>query len=114
LLGHLWEMIQGLNVDVRLDVDKIETFEKVKEFASKSMYIPGGTLSNINYLEKHIELGKLPIWHLNYLCDPQTSGGLLIAISKDDVAKYIETVSDYPFSINVIGEVLNGNNKIKF
>jgi len=114
LLGHLWEMMQGLNVDVQLDVDKIKTFENVKEFASESMFIPGGTLANINYLEKHIELGNLPVWHLNYLCDPQTSGGLLIAISKDDVDNYIEGVSGYPFSINVIGQVLKGNNKIKF
>ena len=114
LLGHLWEMMQGLNVDVQLDVDKIETFENVKAYASESMFIPGGTLANINYLEKHIELGDLPSWHLNYLCDPQTSGGLLIAISKEDVDKYIESVSGYPFTINVIGEVLQGKNKISF
>jgi len=114
LLGHLWEMMQGLKVDVQLDVDQIETFDNVKEFASESMFIPGGTLANINYLEKHIELGELPLWHLNYLCDPQTSGGLLIAISKDDVDNYIENISDYPFSVNAIGEVLKGNNKIKF
>ena len=114
LLGHLWEMMQGLNVDVQIDVDKIETFENVKDFASESMYIPGGTLANINYLEKHIELGNLPMWHLNYLCDPQTSGGLLVAISESDIDKYIKNVSNYPFSINVIGEVLKGNNKVKF
>lgn len=114
LLGHLWEMMQGLNVDVQIDVDKIETFENVKDFASESMYIPGGTLANINYLEKHIELGNLPMWHLNYLCDPQTSGGLLVAISESDIDKYIKNVSNYPFSIYVIGEVLKGNNKVKF
>lgn len=114
LLGHMWEMMQGLNVDVKLEVDKIETFDNVKEFASESMYIPGGTLANINYLENHIELGNLPMWHLNYLCDPQTSGGLLISISKKDVNKYIESVSCYPYSINVIGEIFKGNKKIRF
>jgi selenide,water dikinase len=112
LLGHLWEMMQGLNVDVKIEVDKIHTFDLVKEFASKSKFIPGGTLANRNYLEKNIDLGNLPMWHLNYLCDPQTSGGLLIAITKDDVNKYLNSISEYPFSVSVIGEVLNGKNKI--
>jgi selenide,water dikinase len=78
------------------------------------MYVPGGTLANINYLEKHIELGDLPMWYLNYLCDPQTSGGMLIAISKNDIYKYKEKIKNYPFSVNMIGEVFKGNNKIRF
>ena len=112
LLGHLWEMMQGLSVDVMIDVEKIVTFDKVKEFASESMYIPGGTLANINYLERHIDLGNFPMWHLNYLCDPQTSGGLLIAISEEDIQKYMELIKGYPFAVSIIGEVLEGGNKI--
>jgi selenide,water dikinase len=114
LLGHLWEMMHGLNVDVKLDVNSVETFESVREFASESMFIPGGTLANINYLEQHIELGKLPLWHLNYLCDPQTSGGLLIAIPKNEVNRYLDRVEHYPFSIKIVGEVISGNEKIIF
>jgi len=112
LLGHLWEMMHGLNVDVRIDVDEIATFDNVKEFASESMFIPGGTLANINFLERHIDLGNFPMWHLNYLCDPQTSGGLLIAISNEDVEKYFEKIKSYPFAVSIIGEVFEGKNKI--
>ena len=106
--------MQGLNVDVQLEIDNIETFDNVKEFASESMYVPGGTLANINYLEKNIELGDLPMWHMNYLCDPQTSGGLLISIANKDVDRYINKVKEYPFLIKVIGKVLPGSNIIKF
>ncbi len=112
LLGHLWEMMQDLNVDVRIDVDKIVTFDNVREFASESMFIPGGTLANINYLERHIVLGDFPLWHLNYLCDPQTSGGLLIAISEKDVEKYFERIKSYPLTVSIIGEVMEGKDKI--
>ena len=94
-------------------MNKIETFENVKEFASESMYIPGGTLANINYLEKHIDLGNLPMWHLNYLCDPQTSGGLLIAISEDDIDKFKKLINGYPFAVSMIGKVLQGERKIR-
>ena len=112
LLGHLWEMMQDLNVDVRIDVDKIVTFDNVREFASESMFIPGGTLANINYLERHIVLGDFPLWHLNYLCDPQTSGGLLIAIAGKDVDDYLDKIKNYPLTVSIIGEVMEGKDKI--
>jgi len=112
LLGHLWEMIQGSNFGVNLYVSSIPTFDNVREFAADSMYIPGGTLANINFLEKNIKIGNIPITSLNYLCDPQTSGGLLISISADEYIDYIEEMKDYNWNIYVIGEVVSGENKI--
>ncbi len=112
LLGHLWEMMQGLNLGVKINVDSIPVFNHVKDFASESMYIPGGTLANIRFLEKNIVRGNIPIWNLNFLCDPQTSGGLLISIATDDVDKYIDDLKGYPMDISVIGEVFEGDNKI--
>ncbi len=112
LLGHLWEMMEGMQLGVKIFVDNVPVFERVKEFASESMFIPGGTLANIKHLENRIEQGKVPAWCLNYLCDPQTSGGLLISISANEVEDYIAKFKDYPFEIEIIGEVFKGDNKI--
>ena len=83
LLDHPWEMIVNLNLNINLKVGEVPVFDKVLSFAKNSLYIPGGTLSNLNFVENHIEPGKIEPWYLNVLCDPQTFGGLLISIRQD-------------------------------
>lgn len=112
LLGHLWEMVNNLDLGVKIYVKDIPVFNHVTEFAKESMFIPGGTLANIKYLEKNIVQGNVPLWYLNLLCDPQTSGGLLISISEQDADHYINALKEYPCDIQVIGEVVKEKNRI--
>jgi selenide,water dikinase len=112
LLGHLWEMMQNLNVDVFLHLDAIPFFEDAIPYAREMQHIPGGTLANIIYVEKHLDMGNREIWYQNLLCDPQTSGGLLISMPASEVVRYLAKIKNYPYQIKVIGEVVAGSNRI--
>ena len=112
LTGHLWEMIRGTNLSIRLHVDEIEIFEGAAEYARQAMYIPGGTLANIEYIKPHLEMGAYQEWYQLLLCDPQTSGGLLIGLPQQAVEKFIGMLDRYPFPIKPIGEVYAAGNAI--
>ncbi|MCO5249741.1 MAG: selenide, water dikinase SelD [Chitinophagales bacterium] len=77
LLGHLSEMCEGSNLKA------IINFEKVPKISSLVYYldlkcIPGGT--NRNWDSYGHKIGKITEKQKQILCDPQTSGGLLVAI----------------------------------
>jgi selenide,water dikinase len=77
LLGHLTEMCQGSNLTAILDFEAIPCFEGVEEYIAQDC-IPGGTHRNWESYKHHIELKDNN--RKAILCDPQTSGGLLIAV----------------------------------
>ena len=112
LLGHLWEMIHGLDLKVILYLDEIPFFPEAIPYAREMQNIPGGTLSNIKYIEPHLEMGKNDVWYQNLLCDPQTSGGLLISMPESQVKSYLSSIQPYPYPVKVIGEVIPGENRI--
>lgn len=112
LLGHLWEMVQNTGLSIRLDIQAINFFERTIEFARNARHIPGGTLANIEYILPALDTGSYPAWYQLVLCDPQTSGGLLIGLAPGDSQKFVQQLSDYPFPVTVIGKVEQGANKI--
>ena len=112
LLGHLWEMIRESGIGVHLDVRSIGFFDRVLDYAREARYIPAGTLANIEYIAPYLEPGTFPDWYQVILCDPQTSGGLLIAIPPQNCDEFIGQLTGYPFPVMRIGEVVSGSNKI--
>lgn len=73
LLGHLSEMLAGKH-GAELCLDKIPVIEEAKQLANQMLY-PNITTNNYNYI-KDITTGLDGLEFL-WLCDPQTSGGLL-------------------------------------
>jgi selenide,water dikinase len=112
LLGHLWEMLNGLNCGVNIFMQKIPFFDKAIPLARESRHIPGGTLANQQFNADHVVPGSIDPWYQNLLYDPQTSGGLLISIPEKYIAAYLSALSAYPLPVAVIGEVIEGENKI--
>jgi selenide, water dikinase len=85
LLGHLSEMCEGSGLSAIVSYEKIPLIPGLQEYIDQKS-IPGGTFRNWEAYGAHIVLEK-PEYKFT-LCDPQTSGGLLIAIepgSKGDV-----------------------------
>ena len=78
LLGHLIEMCEGANTSSEIDYSKIPMMNRVKELAAKFIYTDN-TMRNWKAYEKKTE--GISGESLLTLCDPQTSGGLLIAIN---------------------------------
>ncbi len=77
LLGHLLEMCQGSGLGAELKLDLIPIIPQALDYLEQGC-IPGGTLRNWESYGKHYS--NLPTGFRNILCDPQTSGGLLIAV----------------------------------
>ncbi len=90
LLGHLTEMCEGSRLSAEIEWDKIPIFESTPEYIEKGC-MPGGTHRNWESYGQQIKL-KEDNQKL-ILCDPQTSGGLLIAVEEsacDEVEKLLQ------------------------
>lgn len=67
--------------------------------------VPGGAYKNREYTQGRVfsEIPDMPMEDVLY--DPQTSGGLLISIGKEDAEEAMKALEKMPFSCAVIGEV---------
>jgi len=87
LAGHLHEMLEASSCSAALEWPRIPLFEGALECSSQKCR-PGKTASLINYAKRFIEQGELDDAEfenrLGVLCDPQTSGGLLVAIIPEE------------------------------
>jgi selenide,water dikinase len=88
LLGHLLEMCEGSGVQAELDFDTIPVLEPVPGYIAQGC-VPGGT--GRNFASYGHKVAPLNAYQKALLCDPQTSGGLLIAVAPDS-APALETV----------------------
>jgi selenide,water dikinase len=90
LLGHLTELCEGSKLSTEIELDKIPRFAEVAEYIAQDC-IPGGTHRNWDSYGCRVKLKSEDDKLL--LCDPQTSGGLLLAVeesSLDEVKAILE------------------------
>jgi selenide,water dikinase len=79
-LGHALEMAEGSGVGMRIDVSSVPIFPEIRRFVEEEV-IPGGLIRNRQFREKQIDADPgCPNWLIDILFDPQTAGGLLIAL----------------------------------
>lgn len=83
LMGHMLEMMQGSDTSARIETGAIEFLPRVLEFANMGL-LPAGVYRNRAFAEPHVDEGNLPLKVRDALYDPQTSGGLLIAVDAED------------------------------
>jgi selenide,water dikinase len=80
LLGHLIEMCEGSNLSATIEFEKVPVIRSITAYLEKGC-IPGGTLRNwASYGQK---IKRATETQQQILADPQTSGGLLIAVTPD-------------------------------
>lgn len=100
LAGHLLEMCEGSNLTAELDFTALPLLPEVDYYLSEGC-VPGGTLRN------HDSYGhKLPAIDdrtRNILCDPQTSGGLLVAVGKESEAELLAIAAQAGLSLTPVG-----------
>jgi selenide,water dikinase len=88
LLGHLSEMCEGSKLNATIHFNKIKLIADLDDYLQQNA-VPGGTTRNWESYGHKIKLAS--DMQRNILCDPQTSGGLLIAV-EPEAAKQVETV----------------------
>lgn len=83
LMGHGLEMAQGSDTELHIDTSRIDFLPRVLEFADMGI-LPAGVYRNRNFAEPFVDAGEVPLNVQDALYDPQTSGGLLIAVDPAD------------------------------
>ncbi len=92
LLGHLRSICVNSSVGARLRLSAIPLLDGVWELAARGT-VPGGTGRNLEYLEPYVEWApSLPQDVRAVLADPQTSGGLLIAVPRERTQQLLEAL----------------------
>lgn len=82
LLGHLYEMTKGSRVGARVSLSQVPVINEAWNLIRKGI-CPGGTYNNRNFLEGVVRWDpKISEEEQLMLCDAQTSGGLLISVSR--------------------------------
>ena len=104
LLGHTCEMAQGSDVEIHLNVDDIDLIEDALELARIGV-LPEGMYRNRNFAEAYVDAGEVELAKQDMLYDPQTSGGLLIAVHPDDADTLFEELKGAVPSAQKIGVV---------
>ena len=83
LMGHGLEMAQGSDTELHIDTSRIDFLPRALEFADMGI-LPAGVYRNRNFAEPFVDAGEVPLNVQDALYDPQTSGGLLIAVDPAD------------------------------
>ncbi|MHA8072519.1 selenide, water dikinase SelD [Aquirufa ecclesiirivi] len=104
LLGHLVEMCDGSGVSAQLYFDKIPTLPQINFYLEQKCF-PGGTSRNWASYGHRIEDGISEFQQL-IGADPQTSGGLLIAIEATSQSEFESFAQSQGFNLQVIGKTL--------
>ena len=104
LLGHSCEMAQGSDVEIHLNVNDIDLIEESLEFARMGI-LPEGMYRNRSFAEAYVDCGDTELAKQDMLYDPQTSGGLLIAVHPDDADALYEELKGTVPSAQKIGTV---------
>lgn len=114
LLGHLIEMAEGSGVSAVLEFSKVHIIsEKLINYVELGS-VPGGTNRNWDSYGHKVGFTDTDksILYKNILADPQTSGGLLVAVSKEEYRNIVELMKEEGLEqhIEPIGEIIKEAN----
>ena len=107
LLGHAAEMAKGCGLSFRFFYSDLPILAGTKEYAAQGM-VPGGAYCNQDHFGPEIFISaKVPEAERIILFDPQTSGGLLIALPRSNGEKLLGNLQAKGIQeASIIGEVI--------
>lgn len=112
LLGHALNMASSSRVNLIILHKKIPLMRKVRDYAAKGM-VPKGARSNLEFFSKNVIFSKdISTGEKLVLSDPQTSGGMLIALSPKSLKKFETRAKKEKMPYWIIGEATRGKGKI--
>ena len=102
LLGHLLEVCEGSRVKAILETGKLPLLPHTEHYQALGC-IPGGTYRN--YRSYGHKVPNLSEQQVQILCDPQTSGGLLISVSASADHEFHVIAEEYDLQLTTIGQL---------
>ena len=114
LLGHGLEMARGAQLRFVIHADDVPLLSHAAVLAQQG-FVTGASHRNWSSYANEVEMSpEMPEWRRHILADPQTSGGLLVAIAREHGESVLRTVRDSgcPFAC-IIGHTVAGDPVIK-
>lgn len=108
LLGHLAEMASQSGVCAELYADCVPVFDEVYDYVSRGL-ISGGCERNREFASDRVVFEDGVSEETIYvLCDPQTSGGLLMAVPEDRAADMTRRLAGRSVAGALVGRIVEG------
>ena len=102
-LGHLHEMMDGQN-SCHIYADQMPIFEEALRHADEFLLTAAGQ-RNRNFTGPYVRFENISFAMEEILFDPQTSGGLLIALAKEDAPALLKQLQETGAPARIVGEV---------
>lgn len=103
LMGHACEMAEASDVTLEIDAAAVPVMAQARAMAEMGL-IPAGAYRNRDFFGPRVELGEgVPLDMADVLFDPQTSGGLLLALPERDAEALVGRLRDEGWPAAVIG-----------
>ena len=110
LVGHAYEMAKGSNVCINIDSNNLIYFDNAINFANMGL-IPAGNKRNKEFTDGNVKINDKITQSIIDICySPETSGGLLISIDKNDAINCINEMKKNRIDASIVGEVVEYNN----
>jgi selenide, water dikinase len=106
-LGHLSEMTEASGLGAVVRRSEVPVWERATSFAAEGCY-PGGLKNNRRYLEEKVTAEGVGPDGLLPLYDPQTSGGLLVAVPEPRATEFVRVLEANDTLAAVVGEIEEG------
>jgi selenide,water dikinase len=103
LLGHLVEVCEGSHLSAEIQYSKIPLLSNIQHYASNMIY-PDNTMRNWSSYQDNVT--GIGAESLLTLCDPQTSGGLLICVSAGNQSTFENFLSHRGIRLHPFGRLL--------
>ena len=112
LLGHSLEMAEASNVSFHLHKKSIPFIPESLDYAEMGL-VPAGAHENRKFQEEKVEFKEIDTSFQDILFDPQSSGGLLYSIPKEEKDAVLEAMdkAGLPTRFSCIGEVTEFSSK---
>lgn len=102
-LGHLHEMLDGM-VSCEVFAKQVPVMKNVLEYADE-FYLTAAAQKNRNHVEHYVKFENVSFAMEEVLFDPQTSGGLLMAVRPEDADKMTEEMREAGLPAAIVGKV---------
>lgn len=111
LLGHAWELACASNVTIEIDSARVPLINGALDLATAGM-MTGADKTNREYVGEDVSIGEAIDPNLVKLFfDPQTAGGLLLAIPEDKVTELLVELRRNYSRAEIIGRVSESGEK---
>ena len=107
LLGHLVEMCEGARLNASVDIQAVPMLseERLRHYHEEGC-VPGGSRRNWASYGKHV--ASIDGFERDLMCDPQTSGGLLVSVGEAGVEQVVNVLKKEGLPYDSIGRMGNG------